>query len=245
MSTSDMKKAREWAAEIAESRQTNIRPDAFAAAEIIQSLPDQWIDAEKVREVISEVLASTLRGTVGRQVAEDYAALIGELIPTPPLPTLAEMTPEERERCQWMQAMFTKSDHEHVITCIFANKSRLMRRDDGMGFEVPNDEIIPLSDLPPMKWPGSHADTITAESVEDVQAGRVADFEPALPRPEDVPAGEPWLVKYDGHDWVGTRELEEETSWPWALARLDGADYSMARDSDITLVSRLVPEDKP
>ena len=53
MTTNDLDQAREWAAEITESRQTNIRPAAFAVARVIQSLPDEWIDADNLREALA------------------------------------------------------------------------------------------------------------------------------------------------------------------------------------------------
>ena len=119
----DIQQAREWA-EWADGRRgvVELHANALAAAEIIQSLPDQIIDAEKVREVISKVLASTLHGTVGHQVAEDYAALIGELLPTPPLPTLADMTPDERQSCvgMWCDNLVSTAEEPApvVLACV-------------------------------------------------------------------------------------------------------------------------------
>lgn len=66
---------------------------------------------------------------------------------------------------------------------------------------------------------------------------------PRNPRPEDVPAGEAWLILHNGHEWVGARDSRDGANYPWALARLDGLAVESAEDSEIdTLVSRLVPE---
>ena len=219
-----------------------ITVDSRAAIKVIQSLPDQWVDAEKVREIYDRYRASEIA------LHEAFRAAVA--LTTPSLPTLADMTPEEREACQWMQAELRINTTRSPMDCVIAAPGRSgghvrVWHEDGGSMDVPANEVTPRTDLPRLEWPGSHADTITAESVEDVQAGRVADFEPALPRPEDVPAGDPWLVKCGSHEWVGTRESRVEIVCSWALARLDGADYTVARDDEITLVSRLVPEVTP
>lgn len=88
------------------------------------------------------------KGCTGNNALEALDALL----PSPP--TLADMTAEERADCQWMQASFTKSHHKHIITQVFGEKARLLRRVDGAMFEVHHDEVIPYPDLPRFVWPG-------------------------------------------------------------------------------------------
>ena len=64
-----------------------------------------------------------------------------------------------------------------------------------------------------------------------------------LPAPEDVPAGEPWIVRHEAWEWIGLRSRSQ--SCPWSITRVDGLGYRDVSDSDITLISRLVPEVKP
>lgn len=146
MNNPQLDQAREWAKEVCEEYFTYITDDSRAAIKVIQSLPDQWIDAEKVREIIVHLRAD-------------------------------------------------------------------------MDF---NPDLEPH-----------------VEALESLLA-------PPLPtRPEDVPAGEPWIVEHDGHEWVGARDDSGTTNYPWVLAKIDGTDYVLSQDVEVTLVSRLVPEDKP
>ena len=46
----DLDQAREWAESV--SKIEDLMPATSAAVEVIQSLPDEWIDAGKLREVI-------------------------------------------------------------------------------------------------------------------------------------------------------------------------------------------------
>lgn len=233
MTNPHLDQARAWA-EYATKMGTS-RDDARAAIDLIQSLPDHWIDVEEVREVVNSQLSNYVQGTVGHSVAEDFACKLQSLLDLP-LPTLADMTPEEREACLWMQVDLP----HHLPGAVLADPGgpdsdpRVMYR-DGATFTVKHEDVTPLQGEPKLEWPGDGV--VDAEIVED--------DEPALPRPEDVPAGEPWKVLRDGHEWVGTREESRDNIYPWALARFDGADCGMANDVDITLVSRLVPEVTP
>lgn len=239
MTNPNTQQAREWA----ESRATGnyiLSEETKAAVKVIQSLPDHWIDAEKVREVLAEQYMK-LEGSDTKWI---NAATIEALI-TPSLPTLAEMTPEERKACKDMQA---KTWHEVGIivwVCELTKIAQIITRANGV-LERKFEDVTPLPDLPKLEWPGSHADTIIAESVEDMQAGRVADFEPAPPRPEDVHAGEQWLVKWAGAgfegEWIGTRSSNPNRNFPWTLTLPGSHDRKVVEDSEVTLVSRLVPE---
>ncbi|WP_291478459.1 hypothetical protein [Corynebacterium sp.] len=61
----------------------------------------------------------------------------------------------------------------------------------------------------------------------------------ALPDPADVPEGEPWLVEAGIDPGVGFRSPGRH---PWAVAFKESRDVAVVKDTDITLISRLVPE---
>src|SRR5699024_5997183 len=109
-------------------------------------------------------------------------------------------------------------------------------------------EVTPLPDLPRLKWPGS-GDTPTVAEQENVAPDQVVakdicnNEEESLPNPEDVPAGEPWIVQHEDREWVGCRN-DTGTRLPWLVINRDAHDFSYCYDSDITLISRLVPEHK-
>ena len=202
------------------------------------------IDPVTVREFLTEWRKGL--ETSGANHSHEILDDLEETLFGPTLPTLADMTPEEREACRWMQAD-VKLANGGSVTCVIADprtpgaKVRVWAPHGGSD-DVQEGRVTPLPDLPKLEWPGSHADAITAESVEDVQAGRVTNFEPTLPRPEDVPEGEPWLVEFDGKRWVGVHA--DILDRPWSITRMDGLDYQNVADSEITLISRLVPQYK-
>lgn len=88
------------------------------------------------------------------------ARVILDLLPTPDLPTLADMTVEERLECQWMQA-----DTEQWGRVIIVDPSRthqiaaLINR-EGMAY-ADNSTITPRPDLPRMEWPGEQKTSLT------------------------------------------------------------------------------------
>lgn len=240
MTNPQLDQAREWADD------SSYQGDALsvAAARVIQALPDQWIDAEKVQELIDtykHARDGNAAGTEGWVMNHLVVSNLESLL-TPPLPTLADMPPEYREWCQWMQARLGGETESVVIVSIGTVKAWVMW-DNGIIDTKDHDEVTPRPDLPRLEWPAQEPripETPPAETLNNASSDT-----PRNPRPEDVPAGEPWLVKCDGDEWVGTRESRVETVCSWTLTRLDGADYTMTSDDEITLVSRLVPEDKP
>ena len=61
---------------------------------------------------------------------------------------------------------------------------------------------------------------------------------------EGVPAGEPWIVQHENGEWIGCRN-NPGSRLPWFVIGKDYHDFDYCSDSDITLISRLVPEVKP
>lgn len=66
--------------------------------------------------------------------------------------------------------------------------------------------------------------------------------ESAAPRPEDVPVGEPWQVEIDGQTAIGYRN-DPEDGLCWVAVCRDDSGLHWMYDEDVTLISRLVPED--
>lgn len=66
----------------------------------------------------------------------------------------------------------------------------------------------------------------------------------ALPRPEDVPAGEVWEVERGRGVWFGVRNDPESPS-QWIAVRADEFNWETFSDEEVTLVRRLAPETTP
>lgn len=242
---SRLEQAKEWAWEVTAERipDTSSGRAKLAAAKVIQSLPDQWVDAEKVQAMIDNykhARDSNAEGTEGWVINHLMVSNLESLL-TPPLPTLADMTHEERKACQWMQARLDGGTESVVIVDPLSEKAWVMW-DDGMFDPQSYDKVTPLPDLPKLEWPGSVPENVPGEECQFMHPPE-CDCEDALPRPEDVPAGEPWIVLYGDQEWVGVRAKDHDFV-PWSIVRMDGLDDNDVSDSDITLVSRLVPERK-
>lgn len=113
----------------------------------------EWIDADGLREVINEQLSSHPHGTVGHHVAEEIACKLEALFPDPQPRNLEEMTRDEREACQWMQADF---DGEMVLlTKVSSDRVAFLHRSGTPGVYSSSwfHRITPLPDLRRMEWP--------------------------------------------------------------------------------------------
>jgi len=145
-----------------------------AAAEVIRDLPDVIVDGDKLREISSALLSEAVeveRTDPARASTLTYAAnSIDTLLPTPP--TMADMTPEDRQACQWMQA--TVLVEEDAMTGVIQKVRQdqdivwLMFR-SGNRNDYRLDEVVPRDDLPRMEWPGNEPEDgiITAEDMEE------------------------------------------------------------------------------
>lgn len=106
----------------------------------------------------------------------DYIRDIDALLPASPRPTLADMTPEERDACQWMQAD-TKLWGRVVIIVPDLSDGRaalLDRCGDVIYGRYVN--VTPRPDLPLLEWPGNKdADPAPAPALPE--GWRLADHE--------------------------------------------------------------------
>lgn len=254
MTDLNLSQAREWADSVSAGPATD---RAHAAAKLIQSLPDQWVDEEKLKAIIADMdhclkMESTSDFSRGIDSATTSWRDALKTLLMPKLPTLADMTQEEREACQWMQAKVEGFSEDERLVIAFVDEYWIMLwREDGDSIRTNPGAVTPLPG-PKLKWPGSEpepthfdnlpdeAKQVMKESIEEYKAGQFVDFD-SSPRPEDVPEGEPWIVQHEGVEGVGCRN-EPESSLPWLLIRRDEHQFDYCYDTDITLVSRLVPE---
>ena len=168
----DRRRARDWA------WQVEADPDAWTerlrvAARVIlvdipaptppttakenPEMPDQTIPADKVREIIARWRDGV--SDRGGLILDDLKALL----PAPPPPTLADMTPEEQGKHVGGQvdvsaeafggrAILTGFETATLMGMEFPRALILTR--DCRTISVPTDEVTPLPDLPRLEWPG-------------------------------------------------------------------------------------------
>lgn len=120
-------------------------------------MTDQTIPADQVRD-----LAKRLRSYVGPtltagecQVWERAAEAIEALLPAPPLPTLADMPPDDRAACQWMQCEVhdVPGLREGVLVCTDQDCGYVLD-EKGETWFLDHTKVTPRPDLPRMEWPG-------------------------------------------------------------------------------------------
>ena len=107
-------------------------------------MTDQTIPADDLRRFIARYrTAANDRGSI----------LLDELEALLPHPTLADMSPEERAACQWMQAD-VKPGGRLVITAPNATHARAALLDEGgeVTYQY-HANITPRPDLPRLEWP--------------------------------------------------------------------------------------------
>ena len=177
--------------------------EVHAAEEVIQSLPDEWVDADTLREVLQELDSAVSSGN-GHQwdngynlSTREWVQRLKKLIPAPPTPrTLADMAPVERAECEWMQCDHPALEEPGVILQIWGNGCHVLSREGVVETEVLN-HVTPRPDLPRMQWPGNEPDDVASATGGELTAQDVVDEcravrkeratpEPAAPRPEDV-----------------------------------------------------------
>ena len=120
-------------------------------------MTDQTIPADQVREI-----AARFRNQIEPHIPfaeyvvwERAAEAVEALLPTPPRPTLADMTEEERRACQWMQADVANRGVRYVIATPDDEDgdAELVAADGNIDWILP-EYVTPRPDLPRMEWPG-------------------------------------------------------------------------------------------
>ena len=245
MTNTDIQQAREWAHDNINGWHFTGSDRALAAARVIQSLPDIIVDGDKLRQIID------FQGTsISEEARKDLESLL-----TPSLPTLAELIEagNDPQQYQWMQAESAPTDNRFVshgvITAVnpqwLAPGRCMFLAPDGFSIEVPWEEVTPFPDLPRLEWLGSgDAPTIAEQEnvAPDQQVNPQVNLDSSLPRPEDVPAGEVWEVETPFTGGIGYRSPDQSTAWFVTYPNHTERNWNVWADSQITLVSRLVPE---
>ena len=112
------------------------------------------IPADKVRD-LRDQYARLIEDAGTKETQAYYGHVVKDLdalLPAPPLPTLADMTEEERAACQWMQADVYSFDRRMVITEVRTMSADLIER-DGERWNVGLERVTPRPDLPRLTWP--------------------------------------------------------------------------------------------
>ncbi|PMC63406.1 hypothetical protein CJ204_00880 [Corynebacterium xerosis] len=89
-----------------------------------------------------------------REIHQHVADAMEALLPSPPRPTLADMTPEERRACKRMQAEVANRSVRYVIVNPYDEEgdAALTSADGGIEWFSP-ERVTPRPDLPRMEWP--------------------------------------------------------------------------------------------
>ena len=82
------------------------------------------------------------------------ARVILNAVPSPPRPTLADMTPEERAACQWMQADTKLWGRVVIIVPDLSDGRAALLDQSGDVIYGRYVNVTPRPDLPRMTWPG-------------------------------------------------------------------------------------------
>lgn len=153
--------ARQWAKDIHADRETLSQDTIDAAADLILSLPDHWIAAEELQEVIEE------------HDPYESGALIDDLraLLTPPPLTLAEMEPEEA--AGYIGKNVSIIDYPetgpHMVLAIRGELAMILMHHPTRAW--PSTDIWPLDELTPTE-PGQEQDPKAAGPRSYPQAGQ-------------------------------------------------------------------------
>ena len=139
-------------------------------------MTNQAIPADKVREWVTS-WETTRPEHRTLEDAEGIIQALRDLLPTPPRPTLADMTSEERDGCERMQCDVGGEDARAVIfNPYWEDGSARVMWPDGV-FTYPGwERVTPRPDLPRLEWPGPDQDGEEATKVDyvSVAGGRTA-----------------------------------------------------------------------
>ena len=123
------------------------------------------IPADKVREILDEW--ERIKEYADWDDLDTLVKDIRDLLPPPPRPTLADMTEEERDACQWMQADTETWGRAVILLPEASSGLAVLLNQWGKVIYEDHARVTPRPDLPRLEWPGG-------EKAEDVPA-------PALP----------------------------------------------------------------
>ena len=120
-------------------------------------MTDQTIPADKVRaarDLHRDAAKMVTITDTEREIHQHVADAMEALLPTPTLPTLADLPEEERRACRWMQADVEGYEHRPVIiTPHWVGGDVRVMCPDGSINPIDPGHVTPRTDLPRMEWP--------------------------------------------------------------------------------------------
>ena len=109
-------------------------------------------DMEHARAYVRDFLDATC--APDRTLA--VARVLQALLPPPPRPTLADMTPKERHACRWMQADVDGITGRWLILNPYDEDGDVeVVLESGRKEYFSPERVTPRPDLPRMEWPGT------------------------------------------------------------------------------------------
>ena len=127
-----------------------------AAIDLIRSLPDHWVDAEKLKGLQSRLALVGKDTFVNPEIITGFAAELMELL-APKSFSLAELIDQGNaaRQYQWVQAKIEGSEHIRAVIAVPSYGRSTVWLEDGGAMRVENELLIPLPDLPKLQWPES------------------------------------------------------------------------------------------
>ncbi|WNO28385.1 hypothetical protein SEA_PSONYX_77 [Corynebacterium phage PSonyx] len=239
----NINQAREWAEKYKDIY--HFTEPGKSVIDLILSLPDQWVDVEKVREVINSQLSIYTPGTVDHDIAEEITRKLKALI-TPKLPTLAELIEAGNDpaKYQWMQCRIGDTSRMGVITGYdevgeFEYCTSVTFRDEVDAWFDPS-LVTPLPDLPKLEWP-SGVDTPIISNEEKVTADQQPNSSETPKSSPQPKVGEWWQVEEEREGKGVGKLVEDAGDYPWLIYLNDGTHDFFKRGS-VAPITRMVPE---
>ena len=172
------------------------------------------IPADKVREIIARHRDGASHR--GGMILNDLTALL-------PLPTLADMTAEERAACQWMQADVTSRSGHYVVATPHddGDDAAVLINPDGEVDWVALEYVTPRPDLPRLEWSGNQKPAPAPAPPNTLTEGSEWDNVDALARAcEESGRDQIVVADKDGDVFVWGVDAE------WWETGLPGCDYA-------------------
>ena len=130
------------------------------------------IPADKVRPILDEW--ERIKEYADWEDMDSLVQEVRALLPPPPRPTMADMTPEERKACRWLQAdMEDEVTRAVIIHPYWEDGSARVLWSGGFIEQIGWERVTPRPDLPRVTWPGDQQPAPAAPALPE--GWRLAD----------------------------------------------------------------------
>jgi|LSQX01.1.fsa_nt_gb hypothetical protein len=133
--------AREWA----KYGKPGHQPETVAAAEVINALPDEWIDADDLREALDWIDSKPF----GDDYDGEFYDRLRALLPAPTPRTLADLSKEERHAHVWKDVHVEGWDNPSVLVAVYKDEGAVLGHNWIQ--QWPFVEVRPLAELTPVE----------------------------------------------------------------------------------------------